>query len=185
MAVEEGHLSYRLWTTWPATLSTGTLPCVFSTTVCQTEQHHGGCWVLLVIHDPQSPCLSKRQDRCKGLNRMNQASVCVGSCVLLQAAASDRPAKLGLGLSWCQGLKGRVLGHCVILCDPMDLNPPGSSVHEGREGSAQLRPGVWQVRWPDGCIHLQTWGVGGGTKAATFQVYLVPRTLKILFHVIF
>lgn len=144
-----GNLSYHLWTTWPATLSTGTLLCLFSTTVCQTEQHHGGCWVLLVIHGPQSPCLSKRQDRCKGLNRMNQASVCVGSCVLLQAAASDWPAKLGLGLSWYQGLKGRVLGHCAILCDPMDLNPPCSSMHEGREGSAQLGPGVWagQVTW--------------------------------------
>lgn len=159
--------------------------CLFSITVCQTEWRHGGCWARLVIRDPQSPCLSKWQDRCMGPEtRWMKASVCVG-VLCSPPSGCFRPAcQAGVGVLLIPRTKGWVLGHCAVLCH-MDCNPLGSSVHEGREGSAQLGPGAraGQVTWwlyPPADL-----GVGGGTKAATFHVYLRAKNFKNIFHFIF
>lgn len=175
--MEEGHLSYHLWTTWPATLSTGTLSCHSSITV----SNRIASWRLLVLLDYPWPSVSlsiKVTGSLYGTKRMVKLVSVWGSCVLHQVAASDQPAKLGLGFSWYQGLKGRVLGHCAVLCRPMDCKPTGL-ICAWRQRGLHSWDQEGQARWPDGCIHLQTWGVGGGTKAATFHVYLMPRTLKI------
>lgn len=85
MAKEEGPLLFHLWTTWSATVSAGTLPCLRGIMMC-----HGDNWALLVIHDPQWTLLSKGQDCCEGVNEVNQANICVGICLLLEGLLQTR-----------------------------------------------------------------------------------------------
>lgn len=178
---EEGHLSYHLWPLGPATLSTGTLPvCSASQCVKQNGVMEAGVLSTSRYPWPSVSLSIKMTGSLYGTQTRWIKLVSVwGSCVLHQAAASDQPAKLGLGVLLILRTKRQSARHCAVLCRPMDCNPLGSSVHEGREGVCTA--GTRCEGRPGDLMAVSTCRLGGWeeNKSSNLHVYLMPRTLKI------
>ena len=71
------------------------------------------------------------------------------------------------------GVCAQLLQSCLTLCDPVDLSPPGSSVHGLSQARTLERGGSPVVQWQrchSPCAVVWSWILGQGTRCHVLQL---------------